>query len=72
MIDFFINLISNDYVLAVVFTAIIVIPIVAFVVYELQPEWYKQDQQRKYAKVTLILLILCALVAILELLGVLK
>ncbi len=72
MVDIFVNFISNDYVLNTLLVLMFVIPILAFIVYEIQPEWYKNDQENKYAKVTLMILIISILVLVLDRLEIIK
>jgi hypothetical protein len=72
MKELILTLFENDYFLTGIFVIIIGIPIISFLVYEYQPEWYKKSQEMKYAKVTLVILILCAFVLILNRVGVIQ
>jgi uncharacterized membrane protein len=59
-----------DYIFNIILGLLVLTPIVAIVIYEVQPEWYKKDQEHKHAKVTLVILILGLIVLILNRLNI--
>lgn len=70
MIDLFTKFVLSDYYEPIFFFVIVGIPVLALLVYNLQPEWYKQEQNRIYVKLTIPIFIIAIVVVILKKLGI--
>lgn len=60
----------TDYIFDIILGLFVLVPVAAIVIYEIQPEWYKNDQEYKYTKVTLVILILGLIALILNRLNI--